>query len=61
VLVIFAVLGLGTVKGTNFETFAPTGIHGWLEASAIVFFAYTGYARIATLGEEIKEPERTIP
>lgn len=32
-----------------------------LAASAIVFFAYTGYARIATLGEEIKEPERTIP
>ena len=32
-----------------------------LAASAIVFFAYTGYARIATFGEEIKEPEKTIP
>jgi len=61
VLVIFVVLGIGTVRGTNFEAFPSTGIHGWLEASAIVFFAYTGYARIATLGEEIKEPERTIP
>jgi APA family basic amino acid/polyamine antiporter len=36
-------------------------LQGVLAASAIVFFAYTGYARIATLGEEIKEPERTIP
>jgi len=32
-----------------------------LAAAGIVFFAYTGYARIATLGEEIKEPEKTIP
>jgi APA family basic amino acid/polyamine antiporter len=32
-----------------------------LAASAIIFFAYTGYARIATLGEEIKNPEKTIP
>jgi APA family basic amino acid/polyamine antiporter len=26
-----------------------------------MFVAYTGYARIATLGEEVREPERTIP
>jgi APA family basic amino acid/polyamine antiporter len=26
-----------------------------------LFFAYTGYARIATLGEEVREPRRTIP
>lgn len=30
-------------------------------ASALVFFCYTGYARIATLAEEVKEPETTIP
>ncbi|MDQ1279214.1 MAG: basic amino acid/polyamine antiporter, family [Thermoproteota archaeon] len=34
---------------------------GLFEASALIFFAYTGYARIVTLGEEIKEPEKTIP
>jgi basic amino acid/polyamine antiporter, APA family len=32
-----------------------------LEAAAILFFAYTGYARIATLAEEVREPKRTIP
>lgn len=30
-------------------------------ATALVFVAYTGYGRLATLGEEVREPERTIP
>ncbi len=30
-------------------------------AAAAAFFAFAGYARIATLGEEVREPERTIP
>jgi APA family basic amino acid/polyamine antiporter len=32
-----------------------------LHATALVFVAYTGYGRIATLGEEVHEPARTIP
>ncbi|MEM9711508.1 MAG: APC family permease [Actinomycetota bacterium] len=32
-----------------------------LQAAGFLFFAFAGYARIATLGEEVKEPERTIP
>ena len=31
------------------------------EASALMFVAYTGYGRIATLGEEIRDPRRSIP
>lgn len=34
---------------------------GLLEATALMFVAYTGYGRIATLGEEVKEPRKTIP
>lgn len=34
---------------------------GFLEACALMFVAYTGYGRIATLGEEIHEPRRNIP
>ena len=30
-------------------------------ATALMFVAYTGYGRIATLGEEVKEPRKTIP
>ena len=32
-----------------------------MEAAALMFVAYTGYGRIATLGEEVREPRRTIP
>ncbi|APX33035.1 transporter [Brachybacterium sp. P6-10-X1] len=32
-----------------------------LQAAAIMFFAFAGYARVATLGEEVIEPRRTIP
>ncbi len=40
---------------------APGGVHGVLQAAGLIFFAFAGYARIATLGEEVKEPARTIP
>jgi APA family basic amino acid/polyamine antiporter len=32
-----------------------------LQATALMFVAFTGYARIATMGEEVREPKRTIP
>jgi APA family basic amino acid/polyamine antiporter len=37
------------------------GLPGLLHATALMFVAYTGYGRIATLGEEIREPERNVP
>lgn len=39
----------------------PAGPGGLLHATALLFVAYTGYGRIATLGEEVKRPRRTIP
>ena len=35
--------------------------YGVLQAAGLIFFAFAGYARIATLGEEVRSPERTIP
>jgi len=37
------------------------GLPALLQATALMFVAYTGYGRIATLGEEIRAPERSIP
>ncbi len=37
---------------------APTGV---LQAAGLLFFAFAGYARIATLGEEVRDPAHTIP
>lgn len=60
-LLYFVFSGIGDVVANNFQPFAPFGISGIAEAAALLFFAFTGYARIATLAEEVKEPERTIP
>jgi basic amino acid/polyamine antiporter, APA family len=40
---------------------AVGGVYGILQSAGLIFFAFAGYARIATLGEEVREPERTIP
>ncbi|MBT2492441.1 amino acid permease [Streptomyces sp. ISL-96] len=38
-----------------------SGVGGVLQAGGLLFFAFAGYARIATLGEEVRDPGRTIP
>jgi len=40
---------------------AQASLHGLLQAAGLEFFAFAGYARIATLGEEVIDPARTIP
>jgi len=40
---------------------AGPGWYGVLQSAGLLFFAFAGYARIATMGEEVAEPERTIP
>jgi basic amino acid/polyamine antiporter, APA family len=68
-LITFITAGLPCVidtKLTNLTPFfiAPAGEgggRGLLHATALMFVAYTGYGRIATMGEEVKEPRRTIP
>jgi APA family basic amino acid/polyamine antiporter len=42
---------------------ATAGTSAWdvLQAAGLLFFAFAGYARIATLGEEVRDPARTIP
>ena len=57
--VVVALAG-GTVDGSHL-TDAHGGVLGALRSGGILFFAFAGYARIATLGEEVMEPERTIP
>jgi APA family basic amino acid/polyamine antiporter len=36
-------------------------VAGVLPATGLIFFAFAGYARIATLGEEVRDPVRTLP
>jgi APA family basic amino acid/polyamine antiporter len=37
------------------------GWYGVLQSAGLLFFAFAGYARVATMGEEVRDPERTIP
>ncbi|MCU1688233.1 MAG: transporter [Jatrophihabitantaceae bacterium] len=37
------------------------GVYGLLQSAGLLFFAFAGYARIATMGEEVRDPARTIP
>jgi len=50
----------GQVDPAHLTGPAP-GPHGVLQAAGLLFFAFAGYARIATLGEEVADPARTIP
>jgi basic amino acid/polyamine antiporter, APA family len=70
-LLLFVVAGLPDLLrqgAVNLRPFfagvvAPEG-HAWaafFHATALMFVAYTGYGRIATLGEEVHDPHRTIP
>ncbi|WP_418606061.1 amino acid permease [Georgenia sp. SUBG003] len=52
----------GTTAGTTAAGAPPTvGVVGVLQSAGLTFFALAGYARIATLGEEVREPRTTIP
>jgi APA family basic amino acid/polyamine antiporter len=64
-LISYVLFSLPAVHMANFEPFFPSteqgGIFAFLQACALMFVAYTGYGRIATMGEEVREPRRTIP
>lgn len=59
--VVVAVMGDGTIHNHPYVGLDYGGIGGVLQGAGLLFFAFAGYARIATLGEEVRNPERTIP
>ena len=59
--VVVACLFGGSADAGRIGLRSEGGAHGLLQASAFLFFAFAGYARIATLGEEVRDPRRTIP
>lgn len=66
VIVALAVVIAGLVAGAPLEArrLWPVEVpspFALLGAASLLFFAFAGYARIATLGEEVIAPERTIP
>ena len=60
-LVVAAGLLGGTASPAGLRPSAGVGAYDVLQSAGLLFFAFAGYARIATLGEEVRHPERTIP
>jgi basic amino acid/polyamine antiporter, APA family len=59
--VVTAAFGGGAVDGGYLADLTVGGPLGILQAAGLLFFAFAGYARIATLGEEVVDPRTTIP
>ena len=60
--VVVAVPHLGArADAARLDVGSDATVGGVLQAAGLLFFAFAGYARIATLGEEVRDPARTIP
>ncbi|HET7368986.1 MAG TPA: APC family permease, partial [Gaiella sp.] len=60
VLVVALLLASGGADAENLDG-GGASAYGVLQAAGLLFFAFAGYARIATLAEEVRDPQRTIP
>ncbi|AXE55178.1 APC family permease [Aurantimicrobium sp. MWH-Uga1] len=62
VMVLLAFISFGILdRSIQSTAAAPADIYGITQAAGLLFFAFAGYARLATLGEEVVQPIKTIP
>lgn len=61
VIAVVLATSVDVVVTTSIPTSSRPGIAPMLTASSYMFVLFAGYARLATLGAEVKKPERTIP
>jgi len=59
-LILVILFGVGYFGSVNYFE-APSGVRGIVSAAALIFFAFIGFESLAKIGEETKDPERTIP
>ncbi|NCA08406.1 MAG: APC family permease, partial [Micrococcales bacterium] len=63
--IVFSIV-TGFAHGLSAQSFStgmlmPEANLSTLSAASIIFFAFAGYARVATLGDEVKDPKKNIP
>ncbi len=61
ILSLFIGFGIAQIHPQNFSNFSPNGVFGILQGAGFIFFAYLGFGRISTLGEEVRNPEKNLP
>lgn len=59
-LELFSV-GVGTIAETQLTPFLPFGYEGLFATIGLVFVSYAGLTQIASVAEEVKNPDRNIP
>jgi APA family basic amino acid/polyamine antiporter len=61
VVIAIAIAGVQRSNLSGTGAWSSTTVYGVLQSAGLLFFAFAGYARIATMGEEVRDPARTIP
>lgn len=61
VLVFFGILALTAFQADNFADFAPRGVGGITMAAGAIFFTFIGLDAVSTAGDEVKNPQKTLP
>ncbi|HYN28260.1 MAG TPA: amino acid permease [Dermatophilaceae bacterium] len=61
VLVLFVAIGITAFDGSHFDNFFGSGIGGITAAAGTIFFSFIGLDAVATAGEEVKDPQRSLP
>jgi len=60
ILCLFIGFGIFYIHPQNLSQFSPNGVSGILQGAGFIFFAYLGFGRISTLGEEVRNPEKIL-
>ncbi len=61
VLAMFVILALNAYDNNHFRDFAPFGVAGIGAAAGTIFFSFIGLDAVSTAGEEVKNPQQTVP
>jgi amino acid transporter/mannitol/fructose-specific phosphotransferase system IIA component (Ntr-type) len=60
-MLLYVVKGLPNVSAARFENFAPAGIKAVFSTAGLVFVAFGGLLKVASMAEEVKDPGKTLP
>lgn len=61
VLVVFAIVAFTAFDAHHLQDFAPFGVAGIGSAAGTIFFSYIGLDAVSTAGDEVNNPQKTMP
>jgi len=61
VLVMFSIIAFTAFDSNHFADFAPFGAAGVAAAAGTIFFSFIGLDAVSTAGDEVKDPQKTMP